>query len=99
MSKLGQRKIPISGAGYKLARHDDGKIIHGVNIGWVEWSENGWFEHLHDEPKVGFSLMVDPHFFSHTWLTTQVTEIIEQSDNHLLFKTKNSKYELTWSNK
>ena len=99
MSKIEQVKIPISGPNYTLARHNDGKIIHGVIIGWVEWNDDRTFKELLMNPEVGLSLILDPHRWEYTWLTTQVTEIIEQGDNHLLFKTKNSKYELTWTNK
>jgi len=99
MSKIEQVKIPISDPNYRLARYNDGKIIYGANIGWVEWNDDGKFKYLHQKPEVGFSLMVDPHSWSYTWLTTPMTEIIEQGDNHLIFQTENSKYELTWTNK
>ena len=99
MSKTEQVKIPISIPNYILARHNDGKTLHGVNIGWVEWRENGKFKELHQKPAVGLSLILDPHHWEYTWLTTPVTEIIEQGDSHIVFKTENSKYELTWTDK
>lgn len=99
MSKIEQVKIPISSPKYTLGRHNDGKTLHGVNIGWVEWRENGKFKQLHQKPKVGLSLILDPHSWAYTWLTTPVTEIVEQGANHLIFQTENSKYELTWTDK
>jgi hypothetical protein len=99
MSKIEQVKIPISGPNYTLARHNDGKTLRGANIGWVEWNDDGKFKYLHQKPEVGFSLMVDPHSWSYTWLTTPVTDIIEQGDRYIIFQTENSKYELTWTNK
>ena len=99
MSKTKQVKIPISISKYTLGRHNDGKIIYGANIGWVEWNDDGTFKELHQKPKVGLSLILDPHSLAYTWLTTPVTEIIEQDDTHIVFKTENSKYELTWTDK
>ena len=99
MSKLGQRRIPISGASYKLARHNDGKIIYGDKIGWIGWNDDETFKELHQKPAVGLSLIIDPHLWDYTWLTTQVTDIIEQGDRYIIFQTENSKYELTWTDK
>ena len=99
MSKLEQVKIPISVTKYTLYRHNDGMIQHGANIGWVEWREDGRFKELHKEPAVGLSLILDPHSWAYTWLTTPVTEIVEQGETHIVFKTNNSNYELTWIDK
>lgn len=99
MSKIEQVKIPISSPKYILARYNDWKTMRGANIGWVEWNDDRTFKELHQKPAVGLSLILDPHSWAYTWLTTPVTEIIEQDDNHLIFQTENSKYELTWINK
>jgi hypothetical protein len=96
MSKIEQVKIPISDPNYRLARYNDGKIIYGANIGWVEWNDDGKFKELHQKPAIGLSLLMSPFDERFTWLTTPITEIIEQNDGHILFKTENSKYELTY---
>lgn len=99
MSKLGQRKIPISITKYTLARYNDGMTHHGGSIRWIEWYDDGRFKDIHQKPAVGLSLILDPHSWAYTWLTTPVTEIVEQSESHIVFKTENSNYELTWTNK
>lgn len=99
MSKIEQIKIPISVTKYILCRYNDWKTMRGANIGWVEWSDDGKFKYLHQKPAVGLSLILDPHSWAYTWLTTPVTEIVEQGETHIVFKTENSNYELTWTNK
>jgi hypothetical protein len=79
---------------YKLVREHDGLTHYAHEIGWVEWNENGTFKEKYDEPAIGRSLILDPHRMSFTWLTTSITEIIEQQDDYIKFKTKNSNYEL-----
>jgi hypothetical protein len=58
------------------------------------FKEDDTFKEKHDEPAIGRSCMLDPHRISFTWLTTSVTEIIEQRDNYIKFNTLNSVYEL-----
>jgi hypothetical protein len=79
---------------YKLVREHDGLTYHAHEIGWIEWNENGTFKEKHNELAIGRSLILDPHRMSFTWLTTSVTEIVEQQDDYIKFKTKNSNYEL-----
>jgi hypothetical protein len=79
---------------YKLVRERDGLTHHAREIGWIEFNEDDTFKEKHDEPAIGRSLMLDPHRFSFTWLTTNVTEIVEQRDDYIKFKTRNSNYEL-----
>ena len=80
---------------YKLVRESDGLTKHGQTAGWIEWKKKDkTFKELHDEPAIGRSLMLDPHRFTFTWLTTSVTEIVEQRDDYIKFKTRNSNYEL-----
>ena len=79
---------------YKLVRERDGLTHHAHEIGWIEFNEDSTFKEKHDEPAIGRSLMLDPHRFSFTWLTTSVTEIVEQRDDYIKFKTRNSNYEL-----
>ncbi len=79
---------------YTLKRLNDGLTNRGSEIGWIEWSDEGRGKEMHDEPTIGRSLMLDPHVFNYTWLTTSVTEIIEQREDYIKFTTENSIYEL-----
>ena len=65
-----------------------------AEMGWIEWNDNGTFKEKHDEPTIGRSCILDPHRFSFTWLTTSVTEIVEQREDYIKFNTRNSVYEL-----
>jgi hypothetical protein len=79
---------------YKLVRERDGLTHHAREIGWIEWNENGTFKEQFNDVAVGRSLILDPQRLSYTWLTTTVTEIIEQQDDYIKFNTNNSVYEL-----
>lgn len=80
---------------YILKRLNDGLTNVGSTIGWIEWSDEGRGKEMHDEPAIGRSLMLDPHIFEFTWLTTSIAEIVEQREDYIKFATKNSIYELT----
>lgn len=68
----------------------------GSQIFWLEWNENGTFKAKHTEPKVGYSLIMDPYKgVEFTWQTTDITELISSTPNKTHFKTKNSEYILT----
>ena len=53
---------------------------------------------LHDEPQIGYSVVLDPQYASYTWLTTPIKEIesdVEMgSFRCITFKTQNSDYKL-----
>jgi hypothetical protein len=100
MSKIEQVKINLNVEDlfrYKLVRERDGLSNVGHKVGWIEWNEDGTFKKLHDEAAVGRSLILDPQRRSYTWMTTTVTEILEQKENYIKFATTNSIYEL-WEN-
>ena len=84
---------PNANAKYKLVRERDGLTKYGKEMGWVEW-EDGRYKELYNEAEVGFSCILDPHRMSFTWCTTSVTEIVEQREDYIKFKTQNSNYEL-----
>jgi hypothetical protein len=90
-------KIPIdiNNAKYVLVRERDGLVKMGKDIRWLEWNKNGVHEQFYDEPAIGRSLLIHPFGPTFTWLTTTITEIIEQRENYIKFKTENSVYELT----
>jgi hypothetical protein len=79
---------------YKLVRERDGLTHHAYEIGWIEWNDSGIFKEQFDDVAVGRSLILEPQRLRFTWLTTTVTEIIEQRDNYIKFNTRNSVYEL-----
>lgn len=79
---------------YKLVRESDGLTNKGSKVGYIEWNEDSIFKKLHDEPAIGRSCILDPHRISYTWLTTSITEIVEQRDDYIKFNTRNSVYEL-----
>ena len=107
MSKLNQVKLPLNleelaehleqerpKPNWKLVRERDGLTKQSEEVMWLEFGENGFFKEKHDEPAIGRSLLMSPfnHFF--TWQTTVVTEIVEQREDYIKFKTENSNYEL-----
>jgi hypothetical protein len=61
---------------------------------WLEWNEDRSFKSKHDEAMVNRSLLMSPFNDFFTWQTTPITEIIEQRDGYIKFKTENSIYEL-----
>jgi len=61
---------------------------------WLEWNEEGNFKAKHDKPAIGRSLIMSPFSQYFTWRTTIVTEIVEERDDYIKFKTENSNYEL-----
>ena len=100
MSKIEQVKIDLNLDElfkYKLVRERDGLTNLGHKAGWIEWTDDGSFKKLHNEAAIGRSLILDPQRMSYTWMTTTVTEILEQKENYIKFATTNSLYEL-WQN-
>ena len=79
---------------WKLVRERDGLTKQSKEVMWIEFNEEGRFKSKHDEPAVGRSLMMSPFTFSFTWQTTTTTEILEQREDYIKFKTRNSNYEL-----
>lgn len=79
---------------YKLTRIGDRLIKQSSDIKWIEFNENGRFKEDFSEIKEGRSLLMSPFNMFYTWQTTSVTEILEQTENVIRFKTKNSEYKL-----
>lgn len=81
---------------WKLVRERDGLVNQSKEILWLEFDENGKFKEKHDEPAIGRSLLMSPFNAYFTWQTTDITEIIESSEDssYLKFNTRNSVYEL-----
>jgi hypothetical protein len=85
--------MPIS-----IVREHDGLVNFGTMFEFVEWTDIGTLKQFHHDPQIGYSCIVDPQYFTYSWLTTAITEIVsdETNDNQRLieFKTKNSSYKL-----
>ena len=79
---------------WKLVRERDGLTKQSEKVMWVEWNEEGRFKAKHDKPSVDYSLIMSPFNQYFTWQTTGITEIVEERDDYIKFKTKNSTYEL-----
>ena len=79
---------------WKLVRERDGLTKQSKDIKWLEFNEDGRFKSKHTKPAIGRSLMMSPFTFSFTWQTTTTTEILEQREDYIKFKTRNSNYEL-----
>lgn len=96
MSKLDQIKIPVNIENYnwKLVRESDGLTKESKDVLWLEFNEEGIFKSKHSEPAVGRSLLMSPFNEFFTWQTTTVTEIVEEREDYIKFKTENSTYEL-----
>jgi len=104
MSKLNQIKIPVNledlaeafdfQPKYRLVRERDGLIKQSEDIMWLEFGEDKYFKSRHEEPAIGRSLIMSPFNAFFTWQTTSVTEIVEQREDYIKFKTENSNYEL-----
>jgi hypothetical protein len=76
---------------YRLTRKGDNKVIEGEKIGFIEWDESGRFSKIYTEPGIGRSVILDPHYFKYTWMTTDIVEF--NYENAVLhFVTRNSDY-------
>ena len=103
MSKIEQIKIPIDWQdevlnkipmNWKLVRERDGLQKQSEKVMWLEFNEDRTFKEKFDEIAVGRSLIMSPFNQFFTWQTTTVTEIVEQREDYIKFKTQNSNYEL-----
>lgn len=79
---------------YKLIRKNDGLINRSSKVKFIEFDKNGLFLKDYDKPNIGLSLIMSPFNIYFTWQTTLITEILEDQENYLHFKTENSEYEL-----
>jgi len=79
---------------WKLVRERDGLTKQSNAITWIEWTEEGRGKSKYEEPAIGRSLIMSPFNDYFTWQTTTITEIVEQNDDYVKFKTQNSNYEL-----
>ena len=79
---------------YKLVRERDQLTKTSIGVKWLEFGEDGRYKADYPEVAVGRSLIMSPFNQFFTWQTTLVTEIVEQREDYIKFKTENSNYEL-----
>ena len=80
---------------WKLVREKDGLTKHSSKITWLTWSPiDNSCTGMSDDIQIGKSLLMSPFNDFFTWQTTTVTEIVEQREDYIKFKTENSNYEL-----
>lgn len=79
---------------WKLVRERDGLTKQSKEVMWLEFNEDGTFKEKHEEPAIGRSLIMSPFNQFFTWQTTTITEVLEQREDYIKFKTGNSTYEL-----
>ena len=77
---------------YSLRRTSDNEGSEGRHSDAIRRNEDGTFKMTESiRPTVGCSMMVAWGLSTH-WLTTEVTEILEDTPDMVRFKTKNSEY-------
>jgi len=83
----------------KLFRISDGAGDMGARSEAIAWNEDGTFKEIvGHRPTVGCSMLVGSvtartYQRQDYWLTTPVTEILEEHVDYVRFKTGNSEYE------
>lgn len=95
MSKIKQTKIPVDFKQASLERVNDGLVKTSNDLKFIEWDSDGRAVKLHDSMEVGRSAILSPFNMSFTWQTTEITEILSDTE----FKTKNSHYKIRYENK
>lgn len=103
MSKIKNIEIPLdilnvngieTKFDWKLVRERDNLTKQSARVMWVEWNGDDTFKEKHDTPMIGRSLIMSPFNQFFTWQTTPITDIVEQREDYVKFKTGNSNYEL-----
>jgi len=79
----------------------NGETHRGTQVKFVEFEGDeigSRAKQLHEEPQIGYSVVLDPQYASYTWLTTPIKEIesdVEMGNFRCItFKTQNSNYKL-----
>lgn len=85
-----------------LRRLSDGVGESGARVECIAWNKDKTFKKIiGTRPVVGCSILVgsmSARSYSEQdfWLTSVITEIIEEKENYVKFKTQNSIYELKY---
>jgi len=84
-----------------LKEHKDGHLENmegGARSDIIEWNDDGTVKSMETgRPKIGCSVRVGSltarsYCAQDWWMTTEVTEILEDTEDKVKFKTKNSTY-------
>lgn len=75
---------------FKIIRSEDSKTFEVESYKFVVFDENGRGKEMIENPKAGTSLILPPFTPEYLWLTSPITEVI---DEHT-FKTLNSTYKI-----
>lgn len=83
---------------YSLRRVDDGAGDSGGLSCLIKDEAGKIITEYNAKPKVGYSVQVGSitartFGYQDYWVTTPVTEILEEKDNYVRFRTRNSEYE------
>lgn len=79
---------------YTLTKPNDPDFkVGGSKVSFITFDDEGKYKSHGTEPSVGSSLFLNG-IFNYSWQTTDITEIIEQKETYIKFRTKNSIYEL-----
>ena len=81
---------------YVLRNVSSGKVMTATNAIFISFDENGRGKGKLEGIEVGSSLVLGlNNYGSYVWLTTIVTEILENTEDNKHFLTQNSEYMLT----
>ena len=80
---------------WELVRERDKLTKRSKQIVWLEFNDIWEFKDKHTDIALNRSLLMSPFNSCFTWQTTIVTEIVEERDGYVKFKTLNSIYELS----
>lgn len=91
--------IPMSRDFYFELQRTDGLVKTADKMKWVIWDKKKKPLYFSDFPEIGSSILLSPFNHNFTWLTTEVTEMLNDydevfTDEGFKFKTKNSEYKL-----
>ena len=75
---------------YKIIRIEDGKTFETKDYKFITFDESGKGRGSVNTPEVGASLIIPPYNAFYRWMTSVITEVIDDYN----FKTKNSTYKI-----
>lgn len=83
---------------YRLYREDNENVGDSGGMSILLWEESGEVKFENDaRPRVGTAILVGSLYartmqYQDWWQTSYITEILEESENRVKFKTQNSVY-------
>lgn len=80
---------------YKIVRKNDDKKMLSETFKFITYDDNGQGKSLEENIEIGSALILPPYNQFFKWMTSPITEIIENNIDKIHFKTKNSEYLIT----